>query len=175
MSKISKIASFPNDLREQLNHRILDGAATADILLWLNELPAVKEILAARFSGEPLKRQNLDNWRHTGYQRWLEHNQHLLCIGQLEEKVARFSRANPGQIARGSATILSGQLFELLMRSDKIPVNDLLKIIPRVTDLVQSEQNDARLKIARERVRQTDDHLLLIKQNAVKPGQVNAS
>ena len=161
MSKVSKIASFPNDLREQLNHRILDGGATSDLLLWLNEQPAVKEILAARFNNRPVKRQNLDNWRHTGYLRWLEHNKCLLHMGQLDKIVSSLSSADSGQLARGSATLLSAQLFELLCHSDKIPVDDLLKIIPRVTTMIQSEQNDTRLQIASDRVRQTDDHLQL--------------
>jgi hypothetical protein len=175
MSKVSKIASFPHDLREQLNHRILDGGATSDLVRWLNELPAVKEILAGRFAGEPLKRQNLDTWRHTGYQRWLEQNQSILRLNQLGETVSRFSRADSGQIARGSAALLSGQLFELLHRSDQIPAADLLKIVPHVTSLIQSEQNDLRLQITRERVRQTDDQLLLIRGKHPRPPQVNAS
>ena len=44
--QISKIARFPRQIREQLNHRLDCSEKTRLILAWLNSLPEVQAILA---------------------------------------------------------------------------------------------------------------------------------
>ncbi|HWB04041.1 MAG TPA: hypothetical protein VG796_13520 [Verrucomicrobiales bacterium] len=71
MSRTGKIARLPHDLREEVNH-LMECATPGRILLaWLNELPEVKEILAAFFHGKPINHQNLSEWRHGGFAEWL--------------------------------------------------------------------------------------------------------
>src|SRR5580658_2453780 len=75
-----KIARLPDDIREQLNQRILDGHSASAILPWLNDLASAKDVLAAQFAGEPVSAQNLSNWRIGGYQHWLRDQKELCQI-----------------------------------------------------------------------------------------------
>src|SRR5579859_7604812 len=79
-----KIARLPDNIREELNQRLLDGQPSTIILPWLNELPTVKEILTAQFNGQPVTKQNLSHWRQGGYHRWLQQRQYQLG-GRSEE------------------------------------------------------------------------------------------
>ena len=71
---LGKIARLPADIRDEVSLRLYNGRTYPDILAWLNELPPVKEILAARFDAAPVNTQNLSNWRATGFLRWLKPN-----------------------------------------------------------------------------------------------------
>ena len=65
-----KIARLPRELREQLNQRLEDGEPGKRLVAWLNELPAVRALLAAEFGGAAIKEQNLTNWKQGGFRDW---------------------------------------------------------------------------------------------------------
>ena len=69
-SRRGKIARLPLPVREQLNTRLLNGEEAKTVLLWLNALPAVQEILAAKFNSKPVAECNLSEWRKGGYMDW---------------------------------------------------------------------------------------------------------
>jgi hypothetical protein len=142
-----KIARLPNDIREQVNRRLLDGQATADLLPWLNNLPAVKEILVAKFRGDPIKRQNIDSWRRTGYRLWLHEEQSTLRLQRLAGDARKISAADCRALARGTNAVVTGRLFELLQSagSEKLTLDDFKKITTTVKPVVTSEQNETRL------------------------------
>jgi hypothetical protein len=81
-----KIARLPNDVREELNQRLFNGAMGPELLAWLNQLLAVKEVLSRFFAGAPVNKQNLSDWRHGGYQDWLRHQERELRIQRLSEE-----------------------------------------------------------------------------------------
>ncbi len=86
---IGKIASLPRPIRDQLNSG-LDNADDPKLLLkWLNSLPQVQKLLAEKFHGEPITRQNLYQWRKRGFRKW-----------DLQQTALRFvadlSSDNPG-------------------------------------------------------------------------------
>lgn len=81
-----KIARLPHEIREELNRRLFNGIMGPELLAWLNELPAVKEVVAKFFAGAPVNRQNLADWRHGGYQDWLRHQERELRIQRLSEE-----------------------------------------------------------------------------------------
>jgi hypothetical protein len=68
-----KIAQLPKDVREELNRRLENGCRGNRLVKWLNELPAVKEILREQFDDRPISHQNLSQWREGGYADWLRH------------------------------------------------------------------------------------------------------
>jgi hypothetical protein len=68
-----KIARLPKEVREQLNHRLENGWRGVRLVKWLNELPAVKEVIREEFHGRPIRAQNLSDWRQGGYADWLKH------------------------------------------------------------------------------------------------------
>lgn len=70
MSRSGKIARLSSDVRRQLNFRLRDGEPGVELVAWLNTLPEVREMLAARFGGRPINGQNLSEWKLRGYREW---------------------------------------------------------------------------------------------------------
>jgi hypothetical protein len=66
-----KIANLPNDIREQLNLRLLEGETARELAAWLNALPEAQSILGSQFHGAPISEVNLTHWRQGGYLQWL--------------------------------------------------------------------------------------------------------
>ena len=81
-----KVANLPNDVREQLNLRLLEGETgepfgvgaggmsrkeARELAAWLNALPEVQSILGSQFNGSPISEVNLTHWRQGGYLQWL--------------------------------------------------------------------------------------------------------
>jgi hypothetical protein len=50
-SRSFNIANLPNDIREQLNLRLLEGETGWELAAWLNALPEVQSILNSQFNG----------------------------------------------------------------------------------------------------------------------------
>jgi hypothetical protein len=151
-----KIARLPGDLREQINQRIFDGHSDPEILPWLNELPVVKEMLAARFNGNPITKQNMTNWRQRGYQRWFDEKQKVISTEDLNNYADRLTRASAGRLAPAAAAVASGKLLQFLDTTDpaKTDPNNIVKCAAAASVLLKMEQNNERLKIARERLSQ---------------------
>jgi len=155
---VGKIARLPETLREQLNHRLLDNHPASDILPWLNDLPGVKEILAAQFGGQSINRYNLSNWRKLGYQRWFEARQTVAETKELAQFSANLTAAGNGSLPLGASAIASGQILKRLHRiasnENENDAKDLIKLTSANAVLLKGEQNNERLKISRERLGQ---------------------
>ena len=154
-----KIARLPGDLREQINQRLFDGHSDPEILPWLNELPVVKEILAAKFKGQPITKQNMTNWRQKGYLRWLNQKQNIVSLENLGTYADRLTRAGAGRLAPAAAAVASGKLIQFLDTANaadpaQTDPNNLVKCAAAASVLLKMEQNNERLKIAQERLRQ---------------------
>ena len=164
-SLVGKIAALPYDIREQLNCRLRDGQTAPLILPWLNALPIVQEILAGQFSGAPVNSQNLCNWRASGYQRWLA-VQTPHAGATTNSHGLRHSRA-ARDLASGVTALATHQLFQVLHpgSAEKISNDDFLKALPSITTLVKANQNEARLKLAKRRIRQKDAQLQVTRAN----------
>src|SRR5215469_12393802 len=138
-----KIARLPNDIRTEINSRILNGKSYPEILAWLNELQPVKEILAAQFDGVPVSPTNMTNWRDTGYERWLKHQENLGTLKEIARNADDFAQAGGGNIARGAAAFASGKILKFL---EKIPEKDatpveLINLATAAANLLKGEQN----------------------------------
>jgi len=160
----SKIARFPVEVREQLNQRLHNGQSGSDILAWLNNLPSVKEILAAQFEGAAINGHNLTHWRRTGYHRWLRQKQNLIAIRELTSYAADVASA--GGVARfapAAAGIASGKIFEFLDAVDVENANpdELLKLTAAASALRKGEHDHDRVTLAKQRLRQHDLALVL--------------
>lgn len=68
ITRKSKIARLPYQIRLGVNRRLLDGQPGHKILRWLNRQPAVKARMRMYFGGARIKEQNLSVWRLGGYQ-----------------------------------------------------------------------------------------------------------
>jgi len=69
--QISKIGSLPRPIREELNRRVERSEKSRITLAWVNSLPAVQAVLKESFEAEPIKQQNLSDWKKSaGYNGW---------------------------------------------------------------------------------------------------------
>jgi hypothetical protein len=160
-----KIARLPDDIRTEINLRILNGKSYPDILAWLNELPVVKEIIAAQFNAVPISPTNLSNWRDIGYERWLNHRENVGAMKEIAKEADDFAQTGGGNIARGAAAFASGKILRFL---EKIPdknatPEELINLATAVADLLKGEQNAVRLTISQERLRQHERRLILLR------------
>jgi hypothetical protein len=88
-----KIARLPRFFRNQLNIRLDDGQEAAEILLWLNDLPEVRQIMGKHFNGSAISPQNLSAWRQGGFHEWLLHRQLLDTASHMRENAEEFHEA----------------------------------------------------------------------------------
>jgi len=105
ITRISKIARLPKNIREQLNTRLQNGQMGRTVVDWLNDLPETKEAMAKYFAGNTITHQNLSEWRRTGYQDWLLQQQRLDWFGNLTEQdqeIIHYNRCPDSFEAMGS-------------------------------------------------------------------------
>jgi hypothetical protein len=86
ITRLSKIARLPADIREQLNRRLHDGELSRTILPWVNSLRKTRKVLAELFNNKPITHQNLSEWRRADYQDWLFHQQRLDWFTHFSEQ-----------------------------------------------------------------------------------------
>jgi hypothetical protein len=111
-----KIAHLPNDIREQLNLRLLEGEIGRELTAWLNALPAVKSILASQFNGSDISEVNLTHWRQGGYLQWLTERECFDSARALGD--GDCDLAKTGLSAERLLNILTLRYGQLLMRWD---------------------------------------------------------
>ena len=118
-SRNGKIANLPNDIRELLNLRLLEGEIGKELVAWLNALPAVQSILASQFNASPISEVNLTLWRQGGYLQWLTERECFYSARALAEGDGHL--AETGLSAERLLNILTLRLGQLLMRWDFSP------------------------------------------------------
>jgi hypothetical protein len=114
-----KIAHLPNDIREQLNHRLLEGDNGRELAAWLNALPTVQSILGSQFHGAPISEVNLTHWRQGGYLQWLTERECFDSARALAD--GDCDLAETGLSAERLLNILTLRYGELLLRWDFSP------------------------------------------------------
>jgi len=83
-----KIARLPFEVRELLNRHLQNGQSGKHLVTWLNSRPDVRAVLAAEFSGRPIREQNLSEWKQGGYRDWLALQEAREVSARLEEEMA---------------------------------------------------------------------------------------
>jgi len=116
-----KIGRLPATIRDQLNQRMLDGESASTLLPWLNALPVVQALLAARFSGEPVSEQNLSNWRAGGYVQWQKQKERCAIVREL---AGEDQELDNGSVAR--ETVLNQRLSRVLTADFAVAARELL-------------------------------------------------
>ena len=114
-----KLAHLPNDLREQLNLRLLEGETGRELAAWLNALPAVQSLLSSQFNGSPISEVNLTHWRQGGYLQWLTERECFDSARALAESDGHL--ADTGLSAERLLSVLTVRYGQLLMRWDFSP------------------------------------------------------
>jgi hypothetical protein len=129
-----KLAHLPNDIREQLNLRLLEGETgepfgvgaggmsrkeARELAAWLNALPEVQSVLDARFNGAPISEVNLTHWRQGGYLQWLTERECFDSARALADGDCNLAKT--GLSAERLLNVLTVRFGQLLMRWDLPP------------------------------------------------------
>jgi hypothetical protein len=172
MARLGKIARLPNDLREEVNRRLLDGETSRAILKWLNAQPAAVAIWNELFEGVPASAQNLSEWRSGGYAEWRGRRDRVENLKTLSGFASDLAKSG-GSIADGAASIVAGQILEALENAgnimvtggsddaEKDPLDGLAKIAAAVASLQKATTSRGKLELDKKRVRQKDRQLNL--------------
>jgi hypothetical protein len=162
MPRLSKIARLPESLREQLNRRLADGHPYHSILAWLNELPEVAALLPSAFQGQPIKPNNLSNWRKSGYQDWLDRRASVDMVVELARQPPRLPAATRDSIADGAAALALAKLLRSIQSTD--PAADpsrFVQLIHSLAAIRYSEVAAQRLRTEAQRLKHQDRQLKL--------------
>ena len=140
-----------------------NGKTYPEILAWLNELSIVKEILAAQFDGTAINERNLTSWRKIGYQRWLTERDSAESMEDDAKYAAMMAKAAGGSFSHGVVAVASRKIFKFLETPAEKTPEHLVKFATAAANLLKGEQNNVRLSLAHERIRQHERHLLLMR------------
>ena len=151
-----KIGRLPVVIRNEVNRRILENESGAKIIAWLHEQPAVLRILDEYFGEEPIKPQNLSEWRKGGYQDWLRKQEEIDQLKEMAEYALKLGVAAGGKIADGSAAIAGGKI---MMELETATGQDLASKIKSLTLLRMGDQED--------RKRNQEDEKIALKKKVV--------
>jgi len=143
-----KIARLPHAIRHELNSRLRDGEPGSMILDWLNDLPEVKAVLDAQFAGEPVKPQNLTDWRQGGYSDWLGESAQYETARATTDHAQYICSALGLDPADALSVIITGHLVKIL--GGEASLDDLSKLGP----LFNAVSNAKKVGLAQRRVDQ---------------------
>jgi hypothetical protein len=120
-TRTGKIARLPKEVREQLNQRLENGWKGTRLVKWINDLPAVKEVLREEFHGRPITAQNLSQWHLGGYADWLQHQDSREEMRWVIERAEQLEQA-PGEenLCERLARIVTVKVAGQLQRLDQI-------------------------------------------------------
>lgn len=115
-----KIGILPDHIREELNHRLLDGQPGSKILPWLNALPEVKRLLKENDEGLLVTDQNLSKWRAGGFADWRRRREQIARVGEMAKWSMQLAKTSGGNLTEGAAAILSGRILQVLEGVDSL-------------------------------------------------------
>ncbi|WP_397379738.1 hypothetical protein [Prosthecobacter sp.] len=158
----SKIGALPHRLREQVNHRLLDGQVDSEILPWLNEMPVVQERMKARFNGEPISSMNLSAWRTGQYQIWIVERKEIAATKELAEFSEGLAEAAGGNMSAGAKAIATGRIMQRLQSmGEGTDLEALLDTVKAIKDLHKGDIDAQKIGLERTKVGQAERQLVL--------------
>ncbi|MCE0499755.1 MAG: hypothetical protein LV481_17595 [Methylacidiphilales bacterium] len=165
VTRKGKIACLPLALRTELNRRLDDGWRGPQILEWLNAEEPVRTMLERRWSGQPIKPQNLSEWRRGGYVDWRRQRDGIEKLRELAEYARELGEAVSGNIAGACATLAGARIMEAVDTAD---IEDVLKMVGPIASLrrgdaarVKLEQGWRRLDLQQQSLDQRNERIEL--------------
>lgn len=123
MPNPGKLGRLPWTVKRELHNQLRDAVPGPVVLLWLNDQPAVREMLANQWQGRAITPQNLSDYRSSAeYTKWLK-SQEALEISKEKTKFVLDFSAEAG--------------LDLMDTADSLVVSRLLE------DLEMAEGDDA--------------------------------
>jgi hypothetical protein len=99
MKSIGKITQLPPEILDELHQRIQNKEKQKSLLQWLNALPQVKALLAEKYEGQPISKQNLSEYKTHSYRNWLLRQEALYFVKNAQTDDAELQKAANGQLS----------------------------------------------------------------------------
>jgi hypothetical protein len=158
MARIGKIALLPLETREELNRRLANGELGGSLLRWLNELPAVRDMLEFCFCGAAITKQNLSEWRKGGFREWKMRLELFSNPEKVAAQAQEIREVSGDKLTHNLATVLAGQYAVVMRRWFAYPTQEVearLRVLHSLcVDIVALRRRDIeveRMKLDLER------------------------
>jgi hypothetical protein len=113
-----KIARLPRPIRDELNERLERSEPAPRLLAWLNALKDVRRIVKDHFAGIPISKQNLSEWRQSGFQEWLVRQELSAAVRNVDHFAGDLGSDRDNMLADGVATVLAARYAALISKWD---------------------------------------------------------
>jgi hypothetical protein len=158
-TRTGKIACLPLAIRHEIHRRLDDGEYGQALLDWINGLPEVQAVLAARFRGRPIRSQNLSQWRLGGYRDYQIEKQSLAVAKELARAAlaGELVTAECKHVTDSLAIVLAAHYAVEARRVDTLRGRkrwQLLRNMNRdIATLRRGDHNAIRLELERDRLK----------------------
>jgi hypothetical protein len=114
MTNTGKIGRLPDNLRDQLNRRLLNGEPGKRLVEWLNSLPETRQVLTACFGGRPINEPNLTAWKAGGFQDWLVRQDTFAQAREMGPDAREIAAATDGRLTEHLSTVVAARYAAML-------------------------------------------------------------
>jgi hypothetical protein len=171
-----KVARLPRLLRDELNRRLARNEKGATLLDWLNADPAVKDLLARDFAGEPISQQNLLEWRHGGFVEWQNRQDLFAVAADLTDANGEWDALAANDFTERLAAVVVVRYADALAgwnggddEAFRLKLRDLRRFNQDLAVLRRYNQTAARLKIEQITFYREEQHRAEAAASARKP------
>ena len=158
VTRNGKIARLPKAVRDELNRRLSDGEPGNQLVTWLNDLSAVKSVVATEFGGRLVREQNLSEWKQGGYQDWLRQQEALELVRSLSSDGEELQAATAEPLTEKLVVWLAARYAMATRKlagqegNTDLDWQRLRELCSDVVALRRGDHSAARLKIEQERL-----------------------
>ena len=140
----SKISRLPEAIRTQINEFLDANVEYARILDWLRE------------QGEQLEHYHISRWRDTGYQDWLQAQEHQAALDRQLQWAGTFTAEEThARLHNASMNLVVLKLFEAINRLDPADINRMLESKPeKILTLINSFSHYSQAAVAKGRLQE---------------------
>lgn len=149
-----KIAHLPPEIREHLSRRLEQGETGKSLVQWLNQLPEVKAVLAARFGGRPINEPNLCKWKAHGHRQWLARSHAIDDARHLSQHATELTKLSPERLTDNLAQVLAARYAAAIAdwngessQEFRQKLRDLRSLCHDIIDLRRGDHRAARIDL----------------------------
>lgn len=144
-ARTGKVARLPAELRQKINEKLYEGSSGPQIIAWLDK------------AGQSITEQNLSEWRHGGYQDWMQSEEQMDTIRERAELALRMAQAAGGSLGSSIITRLASKIDENL---SAISSENYEEIKPLLDSILMAEK----LQLERRKADQKDSEIDITRQ-----------
>lgn len=156
VTRNGKIARLPRAVRQELNRRLHDGEQGKRLVAWLNARADVRAVVEAEFGGNPIREQNLSEWKQGGYRDWLVQQEALEMAERTHQDAAELATANRSPLTDALAHLVTARYAAAARQVEETGSAEgwrrLRELCADIVELRRGDHSAQRLELERERM-----------------------